>query len=113
LLDQLPVGLVRVPLELGPHGTCPLADACRFGPQFGVLHHFFHVAQAIRPVAELFASARERCETPLVAASFTGSRPLLALWIAKALLTIWLSATLLLATLLLTLLLLTLLLLTL
>lgn len=44
-----------MPTGLGPQTARPITDARRLGPQFGIAHHFFHVAQPVGPVEEIVA----------------------------------------------------------
>jgi hypothetical protein len=47
-----------VPFEIDAGVFGPIADACRLGAKLAVIEHFFDVAQAVGPTAEVFARDR-------------------------------------------------------
>lgn len=47
-----------MPFQLGANAACPVANTGRFGPQFGIVDHFFDVAQTVGPVEEVVAGNR-------------------------------------------------------
>jgi hypothetical protein len=55
LLNQIPTRFFGMPLELGTHGTGPIADAGGLGSQPGIADHFLDIAQPIGPIAETVA----------------------------------------------------------
>jgi hypothetical protein len=65
LLRELPIRIFGMPAEIGPQRPRPLANPRGLGPQFGIGHHFFDIAEPIGPLAKAFAG--ERGAPPLVA----------------------------------------------
>ena len=56
--DESPVWFLRVPLQLRSDRAGLIANASGFRSQFGIVHHFLDIAQAVRPVEKIFAADR-------------------------------------------------------